>query len=94
MRVGVPVAVVFEIALLTVIFPDPAALVLLQVALLQVWVVAVVVIETLVPAFKEVSIVPAVVALIVTSVGSINHIPPLPALILDNRLIIWPEVSI
>ena len=81
MRVGVPVAVVLEIALLTVIFPVPAALVLLQVALVQVGFVAVVVIETLVPAFKEVLIVVAVAASIVTSVGSINHIPPLPALI-------------
>ena len=31
---------------------------------------------------------------IVTSIGSINHIPPRPALIVANKLSTWPEVSI
>ena len=42
---------------------------------------------------SAVEIEPASVALMVISTGSNNHIPPLPALMLDNRLSVWPEVS-
>ena len=71
----------------TVILPVPELFVLAHVTE-QVGVVLEVVIVTLVAALNAVTILEAVVASIVTSVGSINHIPPLPALMLDRRLIV------